>query len=72
MIQILQLMYCYFQPICCQCTLSLPPENIKKLYGFMMFPEGRERVHWEQMGSRAQVPDNASADPIIISGEQGK
>ena len=38
----------------------------------MMFPEGRERVHWEQMGSRAQVPDNASADPIIISGEQGK
>ena len=32
-----------------QCTLSLPPEN-RKPYSFLMFSEGRERVHWEQMG----------------------
>ena len=31
-------------------ALSLIPENIKKHCGFLMFPEGRERVHWEQMG----------------------
>ena len=33
-----------------QFTLSLPPENMRKSYGFLMFSEGRERVHWEQMG----------------------
>ena len=27
-----------------------PPENIRKLYGFLMFSGGRERMHWEQMG----------------------
>ena len=30
-------------------TLSVPPENIRKPYGFLMFSGGRERVHWEQM-----------------------
>ena len=33
--------------ICSQCTVSLPPENIRKPYGFLMFSGGRERVHWE-------------------------
>ena len=33
-----------------QCTLSLPPKNIRKSNGFLMFSGGRERVHWEQMG----------------------
>ena len=28
---------------CSQCTLSLPPENIRKPYGFLMFSGGRER-----------------------------
>ena len=32
------------KPICSQCTLSLSPENIRKP------SEGRERVHWDQMG----------------------
>ena len=27
------------QPICSQCTLSLPPENIRKPYGSLMFPD---------------------------------
>ena len=40
----------YLRPICSQWTLSLPPENIKKPLGFLMFSRGRERVHWEQMG----------------------
>ena len=31
-------------------TLSLPPENIRKPYGFLMFAGATERVHWEQMG----------------------
>ena len=39
-----------YQPIRLECTLSLPPKNIRKPYGFLMFPGGRERVHWEQMG----------------------
>ena len=30
-------------------TLSLPPQSIRKPFGFLMFSEGRERVHWEQM-----------------------
>ena len=29
---------------------SLPPENIRKPFGFLMFSGGREGVHWEQMG----------------------
>ena len=37
-------------PIFSQCTLFLPPENIRKPYGFLMFSGGRESVHWEQMG----------------------
>ena len=37
-------------PIFSQCTLSLPPENIGKTYGFLMFSGGREGVDWEQMG----------------------
>ena len=39
----------HFKPICSQCTLSLPPENIRKPYGFLMFSGGTEKVHWEQM-----------------------
>ena len=38
------------KPICSQCIFSLPPENIRKPEGFLMFSEVRERVHWEQMG----------------------
>ena len=37
-------------PISSQCTLSLPPENIKKPYGFLIFSGARERVHWEKLG----------------------
>ena len=33
-----------------KCTFSLPPENIRKPYGFFYVFKGRERVHWEQMG----------------------
>ena len=29
-----------------QCTLSLPPENMRKPYDFFMFSEFRERVHF--------------------------
>ena len=29
------------------CTLSLRPENIRKLYAFPMV---KERLHWERMG----------------------
>ena len=32
------------------CTLSLPPENIRKPSGFLLFSGGRERVHWERVG----------------------
>ena len=36
--------------ICSQCTLSLPPENIRKPYSFQMFSGDRERVHWKKIG----------------------
>ena len=26
---------------------SIPPEKIRKPYGFLKFSGGRERVHWE-------------------------
>ena len=39
-------------PIRSQCTLSLPSENIRKPYGFLIFSGGRERVLWERMGSK--------------------
>ena len=35
---------CKYQPICSQCSLFLSPENS------LMFSEGRERAHWEEMG----------------------
>ena len=38
-----------YQLIYSQCTLSLPPENIRKPEGFQMFSGGSEKVHWEQM-----------------------
>ena len=38
------------KPIRFQCTLSLPPENIRKSYDFLMFSGGKERVHWEEIG----------------------
>ena len=31
----------------------LPPENIRKRYGFRMFSVGRENVYWERMGQRS-------------------
>ena len=37
-------------PIRSHCTLSLPPENIRKPYGFVVFSGGREIMHWERMG----------------------
>ena len=33
----------------CLFILSLPPENIRKLYDFLRFSGGRERVHTEQI-----------------------
>ena len=33
-----------------QYTLSLPPENIRKPYSFLMFSGSRERVHWKRIG----------------------
>ena len=36
------------EPVHSQCTLSLPPENIRKPQGFLMFSGDRERVHWER------------------------
>ena len=33
-----------------QCTLSLPPEDIRKPNGFLIVSRGRERVHWERLG----------------------
>ena len=38
------------KPIFYQSALSLPPENIRKPYGFLMFSGIRERAHWGQMG----------------------
>ena len=39
-------------------TLSLPPENIRTTYCFLMFPGGIERVHWERMGEVKTVGNN--------------
>ena len=33
-----------------QDTLPLPPENIRRPYGFLLFSGVRERVYWERMG----------------------
>ena len=33
-----------------QYTRSLPPGNIRKPLGFLMFSGGREKGHWERMG----------------------
>ena len=43
------------QPIRSQYTFSLPSENIRKPYRFLMFSEGRKRVHCEQMGEVANL-----------------
>ena len=40
----------FFHKTISSCTLSLPPENIRKPYDFLMFSGDTERVHWEQMG----------------------
>ena len=37
------------KPIHSQCIFSLPPENIRKPYGVLMFSGGRKMVHWERM-----------------------
>ena len=37
------------------CNLSLPPENIRKPYGFLTFSMGREMVHWEQICSTKKI-----------------
>ena len=39
-----------FYPVCSQCTLFLPLENIRKPKGFLLFSGVREKVHWEQLG----------------------
>ena len=36
-----------FNPFVPNAPFLKPPENIRKPYGFLMFPEVRERVHWE-------------------------
>ena len=46
-VKICNKLVCY--PICSQCTISLPPGNISKLYGFLVFSGVRQRVQWEQM-----------------------
>ena len=51
-------------PIHSQYTLSLPPENIRKPYGFLMFLGVRERVHWERMGQRVKGKDNADINSL--------
>ena len=35
-----------------QCTLSLPPEDIRKPNGFLIVSRGRERVHWNEWANR--------------------
>ena len=55
------------KPIRSQCTLSLPPENIKKRQGFLMFSEGRERVHWEQMGWTSMIKPFAKLVNIFLA-----
>ena len=39
----------WFNPFIPNAPFLYPPENMRKPYGFRMFPGGRERVHWEQM-----------------------
>ena len=38
------------QPITAQCCFSIPPENIKKPLGFLMFSGGIEKPHGAVMG----------------------
>ena len=33
-----------------QCSVSIPPENIQKTSGFVMFSEVTEMGHWLKMG----------------------
>ena len=33
-----------------QCSISLPPENVKKISGFFKFSGGIEMENWSQMG----------------------
>ena len=37
------------QPISCHCFLSIPPENIQKPRGFLIFPGVIERDQWHEM-----------------------
>ena len=46
-VKICNKLVCY--PISSQCTISLPPGNIRKLYGFLVFSGVRQRVQREQM-----------------------
>ena len=50
-------------PIHSQCPLSLPPENIRKLYDFL-FLGVRERVHWERMGQRVKGKGNEDINSL--------
>ena len=38
-----------------QKTVRLPPENIRKPYGFLMFSGVRERVHWERRSVQVSI-----------------
>ena len=29
-------------------SLSIPPENIRKIIGFLMFSGGKEKMHWPE------------------------
>ena len=51
-----------------QCTIFLTPENIRKLQGVLMFSGGRERVHWERMGSNIWLVDISNIYKIEVLG----
>ena len=39
-----------FNPVISNAPLLYPLKTLQKPYGFFMFSEGRERMHWGQMG----------------------
>ena len=41
---------CNIKPIPARCCFSIPPENIRKPVGFLIFSVGIEKEHWVVMG----------------------